>query len=38
MHAYDYTPGDTRLVLRPAWPFVIGYTIIMMMVFGAPVF
>jgi len=25
MHAYDFTPGDTRLVLRPAWPFVIGY-------------
>jgi AGZA family xanthine/uracil permease-like MFS transporter len=27
MHAYDFTPGDTRLVLRPAWPFVIGYTL-----------
>ncbi|HEY6880232.1 MAG TPA: hypothetical protein VI299_19545 [Polyangiales bacterium] len=25
MHAYDFTPGDTRLVLAPAWPFVIGY-------------
>jgi AGZA family xanthine/uracil permease-like MFS transporter len=25
MHAYDFTPGDTRLVLRPAWEFVIGY-------------
>lgn len=25
MHAYDFTPGDTRLVLRPAWGFVIGY-------------
>jgi AGZA family xanthine/uracil permease-like MFS transporter len=27
MHAYDYTPGDTRLVLRPAWSFVIAYTL-----------
>lgn len=27
LHAYDFTPGDTRLVLRPAWPFVIGYTL-----------
>ena len=25
VHAYDYTPSDTRLVLRPAWSFVIGY-------------
>ncbi|HEX5661699.1 MAG TPA: hypothetical protein VFX59_31125 [Polyangiales bacterium] len=25
MHAYAFTPGDTRLVLAPAWPFVIGY-------------
>ena len=27
MHAYAFTPGDTRLVLRPAWAFVIGYGI-----------
>lgn len=27
MHAYDFTPGDTRLVLRPAWGFVVGYGI-----------
>lgn len=25
MNAYAFTPGDTRLVLTPAWPFVIGY-------------
>jgi len=25
MHAYDYTPGDTRLVLEPAWRFALGY-------------
>jgi AGZA family xanthine/uracil permease-like MFS transporter len=25
MHAYGFTAGDTRLVLTPAWPFVIGY-------------
>ena len=25
MHAYAFTPSDTRLVLTPAWPFVIGY-------------
>ncbi len=25
MHAYAFTPSDTRLVLQPAWPFVIGY-------------
>jgi hypothetical protein len=25
MHAYSFTAGDTRLVLAPAWPFVIGY-------------
>jgi adenine/guanine/hypoxanthine permease len=27
LHAYDYTPGDTRLVLRPAWGFVVGYAL-----------
>src|SRR5262249_7766493 len=27
MHAYAFTPGDTRLVLRPAWSFVIAYSI-----------
>jgi AGZA family xanthine/uracil permease-like MFS transporter len=27
IHAYAYTSGDTRLVLEPAWPFVIGYTL-----------
>jgi len=27
MHAYAFTPGDTRLVLSPAWPFVIGYSV-----------
>jgi AGZA family xanthine/uracil permease-like MFS transporter len=27
MHAYDFTPGDTRFVLRPAWGFVVGYGI-----------
>ncbi len=25
MHAYSFTPSDTRLVLQPAWPFAIGY-------------
>jgi adenine/guanine/hypoxanthine permease len=25
IHAYAFTPGDTRLVLTPAWPFVLGY-------------
>jgi AGZA family xanthine/uracil permease-like MFS transporter len=25
IHAYAFTLGDTRLVLEPAWPFVIGY-------------
>ncbi|MBK8256598.1 MAG: NCS2 family permease [Polyangiaceae bacterium] len=34
MHAYDYTPGDTRLVLRPAFQFVIAYTI-MAVIFAA---
>jgi len=27
LHAYGFTPGDTRLVLQPAWSFVIGYTL-----------
>lgn len=27
LHAYELTPGDTRLVLRPAWGFVAGYGI-----------
>ena len=34
LHAYDYTPGDTRLVLRPEWNFVIAYTL-MAAVFAA---
>jgi AGZA family xanthine/uracil permease-like MFS transporter len=34
MHAYDFTPSDTRLVLAPAWPFVIGYSA-MAAVFGS---
>ncbi len=25
MHSYRFDPGDTRMVLAPAWPFVIGY-------------
>jgi adenine/guanine/hypoxanthine permease len=25
MHSYGFTPGDTRLLLAPAWPFVFGY-------------
>jgi AGZA family xanthine/uracil permease-like MFS transporter len=28
LHAYAFTPGDTRLVLWPAWDFVIGYTLV----------
>jgi AGZA family xanthine/uracil permease-like MFS transporter len=34
MHAYSFTAGDTRLVLAPAWPFVIGYGA-MAVIFGA---
>lgn len=36
MHAYDYTPGDTRLLLRPAWSFVIGYGIMAVLFAAAP--
>jgi AGZA family xanthine/uracil permease-like MFS transporter len=25
MHSFQWTPTDTTLMLRPAWPFVIGY-------------
>jgi AGZA family xanthine/uracil permease-like MFS transporter len=25
VHAYGFTPGDTRMVLSPAWPFVAAY-------------
>jgi AGZA family xanthine/uracil permease-like MFS transporter len=28
LHAYAFTPGDTRLVLWPAWDFVIGYVLV----------
>jgi len=34
MHANAFTSGDTRLVLAPAWPFVIGYGA-MAVIFGA---
>ncbi len=27
MHAYQWTPGDTALLLEPAWPWVFGYTL-----------
>lgn len=25
MHSYDFTPGDTVIALRPAWPWAVGY-------------
>jgi len=25
VHAYGFTPGDTRMLLEPAWPFALGY-------------
>jgi AGZA family xanthine/uracil permease-like MFS transporter len=27
MHAYRYTPGDTAILLAPAWPWAIGYAV-----------
>jgi AGZA family xanthine/uracil permease-like MFS transporter len=36
LHAYAFTPGDTRLVLWPAWDFVIGYTLIAACFAAAP--
>jgi len=36
VHAYAFTPGDTRLVLTPAWPFVIGYGLMTLLFFVAP--
>jgi AGZA family xanthine/uracil permease-like MFS transporter len=35
MHAYGFTPGDTRLVLAPAWPFVVGYAAMAAIFFAA---
>ena len=28
MHSYRFTPGDTTLVLHPAWPWAAGYAIL----------
>jgi AGZA family xanthine/uracil permease-like MFS transporter len=35
LHAYDYTPSDTRMVLAPAWPFAVGYAAMALLFFSA---
>ena len=35
MHSYTYTPGDTAMVLSPAWPWAIGYAAVAVLVFTA---
>ena len=35
MHAYEWTPDDTVLQLRPAWPFVAGYAAMAVLFFTA---
>jgi len=36
MHAYAWTPGDTVLVMRPAWPWAAGYAFMAAVFFLAP--
>lgn len=36
MHSYRWTPGDTVVSLRPAWPWVIGYATMAVLFFLAP--
>jgi len=35
MHAYQWTPDDTVLQLRPAWAFVAGYAAMALLFFTA---
>ena len=35
MHSYQWTIADTTLKLRPAWPFVIGYSAMALLFFAA---
>jgi AGZA family xanthine/uracil permease-like MFS transporter len=36
MHSYRFTPGDTVLWLRPAWPWAAGYAILAVLLLVAP--
>jgi AGZA family xanthine/uracil permease-like MFS transporter len=36
MHSYAWTPGDTVMVLRPAWPWVAGYASMGALFMAAP--
>jgi AGZA family xanthine/uracil permease-like MFS transporter len=35
-HSYQYTPGDTAILLAPAWPFAVGYLAVAALLFLAP--
>jgi adenine/guanine/hypoxanthine permease len=37
VHSYRYTPGDTAILLAPAWPWAIGYLAVAGLFFLAPV-
>ena len=36
IHSYAWTPGDTVVSLRPAWPWAIGYAVVAVLFFIAP--
>ena len=36
MHSYGFSPGDTIMVLKPAWPAVVGYSVMAVLLFLAP--
>jgi AGZA family xanthine/uracil permease-like MFS transporter len=35
-HAYRYTPGDTAILLAPAWPWALGYLAVAALFLVAP--
>ena len=35
-HSYRYTPGDTAILLAPAWPWAAGYLAVAALFFLAP--
>jgi AGZA family xanthine/uracil permease-like MFS transporter len=35
IHAYGFTPGDTRMLLTPAWPFALAYACMAALFFAA---
>jgi AGZA family xanthine/uracil permease-like MFS transporter len=36
VHSYRYTPGDTAILLAPAWPWAAGYLAVAALFFVAP--